>query len=185
MTRDETLPMEQLLAVEAEESCGPMTESEFRAFYDSTAPRLRAYLRRIAGSEHLADDLLQDSYIRFLGSSFAGDAEAQAKAYLYRIATNLVRDHARKHRREVLQDTPPDQGTSPHPEARLDMQRLFARLRPRERALLWLAHVQGLSHREIADQTGVAERSVRVALFRARRSLAGLLAKRGLKGAAG
>jgi RNA polymerase sigma-70 factor (ECF subfamily) len=184
MTRDDALPVERLLAVEAEETCGSMTESEFRAFYDGTAPRLWAYLRRIAGSEHLADDLLQDTYIRFMGSSFAGGGEAQAKAYLYRIATNLVRDHARKHRREVLQDTVPDQGAAPRPESRLDMQRLFARLRPRERALLWLAHVQGMSHREIADHTGVAERSVRVALFRARRSLAGLLERKGLAGRA-
>jgi len=182
MTRDEALPVERLLAAEAEEVCGPMTETEFRAFYDRTSPRLWSYLRRVGGSEHLADDLLQDTYVRFLGSSFRGGDEGQTMAYLYRIATNLVRDHARKHRRERLLDAVPESAAAPRAEARLDMQRLFARLRPRERALLWLAHVQGLSHKEIALQTGVGERSVRVALFRARRALGELLARRGITG---
>lgn len=41
--------------------------------------------------------------------------------------------------------------------------------------LLWLAYVEGASHREIAGSMGIGENSVRVVLYRARRRLAGIL----------
>ena len=45
--------------------------------------------------------------------------------------------------------------------------------------MLWLAHVEGTGHREIAAVLGVKAASVPVLLFRARRKLAGLLRKKG------
>ena len=51
----------------------------------------------------------------------------------------------------------------------------MGRLRPRERALLWLAYAQGHAHTEIADTLGVKTGSVKLLLFRARRKLAGIL----------
>jgi RNA polymerase sigma-70 factor (ECF subfamily) len=182
MTRDEPLPVTGLMAIAEESPARAMTEAEFRVFYEQTASRLRSYLRRLCGNEPLADDLLQDVYVRFLGASFHADTEAQTMAYLYRIATNLVRDHIRKHRREMVMESPPEPpgAGAPGSETLMDVRQMFARLRPREQSLLWLAHVQGLSHVEIARQTGVAERSVRVALFRARRRFADLLRRRGL-----
>ncbi len=53
-----------------------------------------------------------------------------------------------------------------------DVGRLFDALRPRDRALLWLAHVEGRDHREIGRLLGVRAISVRVLLFRARAELA-------------
>jgi RNA polymerase sigma-70 factor, ECF subfamily len=41
--------------------------------------------------------------------------------------------------------------------------------------LLWLAHAEGYSHREIAEITGLATASIRLMLFRARRKIARLL----------
>ena len=52
------------------------------------------------------------------------------------------------------------------------------RLRPRERALLWLAYAQGHAHAEIAETLGVKTGSVKLLLFRARRKLAGAAARR-------
>ena len=48
-------------------------------------------------------------------------------------------------------------------------------LKPRARQLLWLAYVEGMSHAEIADATGLNVLSIRLLLFRARRHAAGLL----------
>jgi len=63
--------------------------------------------------------------------------------------------------------------------ARVDSQATLdpamARLRPRERQLLWLAHAEGYSHREIAEITGLGAASIRLLLFRARRKIARLL----------
>jgi len=47
----------------------------------------------------------------------------------------------------------------------------MARMSPRERQLLWLAHAEGYSHKEIAEVTGLVSASVRLLLFRARRKI--------------
>jgi RNA polymerase sigma-70 factor (ECF subfamily) len=49
------------------------------------------------------------------------------------------------------------------------------RLKPRERAMLWLAYAEGASHREIADILGLRPSSLKQMLFRARHRLADLL----------
>lgn len=53
-------------------------------------------------------------------------------------------------------------------------------MKSRDRALLWLAYVEGESHEEIASSLGVGRRGVKVMLFRARRRLRDLLQARGL-----
>jgi RNA polymerase sigma factor (sigma-70 family) len=60
------------------------------------------------------------------------------------------------------------------------MTRVFNELKPRERALLWLAHVEEADHEDIAEAVGVKVKSVKVLLFRARKRLGELLRKRGL-----
>jgi DNA-directed RNA polymerase specialized sigma24 family protein len=63
-----------------------MDEETFRAFYDRTARALWVYLSRVTGSGQRADDLLQETYYRFLraGSSYANDAHRRNS--LFRIA---------------------------------------------------------------------------------------------------
>lgn len=53
-------------------------------------------------------------------------------------------------------------------------------LSARDGQLLWLAYVEGFSHREIAPLIGVQENSVRVLLLRARERVAALLTAEGL-----
>ena len=62
-----------------------------------------------------------------------------------------------------------------------DLLRIFARLAPRDRALLWLAHVEGRSHAEIGAALGLKAISVRVMLFRARAELARRLRRAGVQ----
>ncbi len=156
-------------------------EGAFRSFYAATARPLWSYLRAACGEAAVADDLLQESYLRLLGADLAGEEEGGRRAYLYRIASNLLRDHWRRRRRHPepagLDEAAVAAVTtiSPGGAARLDVQRALARLQPRDRQLLWLAHVEGASHREVAAALGLGAASVRVLLFRARRRLAAQL----------
>ena len=43
-----------------------MDQGEFTAFYHETAPALRGYIRRVSAEGEAADDLLQETYLRFL-----------------------------------------------------------------------------------------------------------------------
>ena len=73
-----------------------MDEDTFRAFYDRTARGVWAYLARVTGDRQLADDLLQETFYRFLRAGAPYDSEAHRRNSLYRIATNLARDARRR-----------------------------------------------------------------------------------------
>src|SRR5512135_3259409 len=73
-----------------------MDEDAFRAFYDRTARGIWAYLARITGDRQLADDLLQETFYRFLRAAATHQSEEHRRNSLYRIATNLARDARRR-----------------------------------------------------------------------------------------
>ena len=158
-----------------------MDEDAFRGFYDRTARALRAYLGRVTGDAALADDLLQEAYYRFLRARAPYESEAHRRNALFRIATNLIHDNRRRLRHVPMpvddaRHDPPAPGSGvAAAEQSADLRRAMARLKPRERALLWLAYAHGSSHREIADSLGLRTASIKPLLFRARRRLAALL----------
>ena len=158
-----------------------VNQEAFRIFYNRTSRPLRAYLLRMSGRVDVADDLLQESYCRFLAASLREMDEGQSRSYLFKIATNLLRDRWR--RREIPDNIDSTkQSCEDDRETRIDVRRAFDLLKPRERQLLWLAHVEGFDHKEIARLTGVKVASVRVLLFRARHELANALHERYEKG---
>jgi len=167
-----------------------MDEDAFRAFYDRTARGVWAYLARVTGDREMADDLLQEAFYRFLRAAAAHqneghEDEAHRRNSLYRIATNLARDaRRRKLFRNPAAFTGDDiehvAASGDHAgmtEQRTDFTRAMAHLKPRERAMLWLAYAEGASHREIADVLGLRPASLKPLLFRARRRLAALLGR--------
>jgi RNA polymerase sigma-70 factor (ECF subfamily) len=169
------------VGAEAAEQAFHMDEQTFRVFYENTARLLWSYLSRIMGSPTLADDLMQESYYRFLRADLKSEEAAYQKAYLFRIATNLARDHWRRRPRHEPaeaadpEQVPADDRTAERVQQRSDLGRVMGWLKPRERELLWLAYAEGASHKEIADALGLRAASVRLLLFRARQKALKLL----------
>lgn len=159
-----------------------MDEAAFQDFYSEIAPKLWAYIRRAAGDAALADDILQETFHRFLRAELPALERHQLKAYLYRTASSLLTDHWRRLKRERRWSLESFFGAKPveGPERGGDTLRLFERLKPQEQALLWLAYVEGFDHREVASALELREKSVRVLLFRARKKLASLLTNQGI-----
>jgi RNA polymerase sigma-70 factor, ECF subfamily len=161
-----------------------MDEDTFRAFYERTARGLWAYLARVTGDRQLAEDLLQETFYRFLRAAATYDNETHRRNSLYRIATNLARDVRRRSLARAasvpagddIERVPSGQDAGAT-ERGTDFTRAMSRLKPRERAILWLAYAEGASHREIADVLGVRAASLKPMLFRARRKLAELLGR--------
>ncbi|WP_263365721.1 RNA polymerase sigma factor [Edaphobacter bradus] len=156
-----------------------MDSDAFALFYERSARPLWAYLARVSGDHALADDLMQESYVRFLCASRPDDGEVASRRYLFRIATNLLRDHWRRPASTSIDDLPEElfasHDTTGHIVSSSILGPALARMRPRDRQLLWLAHAEGYSHREIAEVTGLGIASIRLLLFRARRRIAQLL----------
>ena len=156
-----------------------LSREQFDLFYRATAAQLRSYICRVSGNSTTADDILQEAYLRLLNVSLAPEAR---KSYLYRTATNLIIDQrraqARRERWSWFMGRRAEGAESPV-ELASDMDRLFAQIGQRERALLWLAYVDGADHQEIAAILGLRPGSVKVLLFRARRKMESILRKHG------
>ncbi len=168
----------------ADDTTLPMDAESFQAFYESTARPLWSYLSRISGDAALADDLLQESYYRFLRAGLQGMSEAHGKNYLFRIATNLLRDHWRRGKttKRLVPEMPrvsPQEDMAEKVQLKSDVWWALQKLKPHERELLWLAYVEGFSHKQIAETIGLKSESIRLLVFRARHKLAGILRKKG------
>ena len=148
-----------------------MDPGDFRRWYDTVASDLHRYVRRLADGVDEAEDLFQETLARYLDSGFDSDDPAQCRRYVFRIATNLARDRKRWSRRWGFGTLLERGGEAPEGGYgdRIDVQRALERLPTRSRALLWLAYVEGLEHKEIGEIVGVASTSVRVLLSRARK----------------
>ncbi|HEX7192739.1 MAG TPA: sigma-70 family RNA polymerase sigma factor [Thermoanaerobaculia bacterium] len=161
----------------------PMNEAQFEAFYRKMAGSLWSYIFRMTGDAATADDLLQKTFLGFLRANPTFESDEHARRYAFRAATNLALDHFRESKRDRLRLdalTPRTPSIVDRGDLRHDVSRLFGELKPRERALLWLAHVEEAGHAEIGEALGVKSGSVRVLLFRARKRLGELLAKAGI-----
>ena len=161
-----------------------MDEESFRSFYDRTARGLWAYLARVTGDRALADDLLQEAFYRFLRAGTAYETESHRRNSLYRIATNLAVDARRRShvRGEAnvggdAMEALPGAATAAAAERGMDLTRALQHMKPRERAMLWMAYAEGASHREIAETLGLETSSLKPLLFRARKKLAALLGR--------
>ena len=172
--------IERLAALAEADRTFQMTEEAFRVFYEWTARPVWLYLTRMTGNDRLADDLLQEAYYRFLRASVAFENDDHRRNYLFRIATNLVRDHRRRPAPDAAienADTVADVAgvTAERVAQRIDLARAMSKLNARERSLLWLAYGQGFSHQEIASTLGLRTGSLKALLFRARRRLLGFM----------
>jgi RNA polymerase sigma-70 factor, ECF subfamily len=159
-----------------------MDEETFRGFYTRTSGMLWAYLARATGDPAAADDLLQEAYYRLLRTGTSFESEDHRRNYLFRVATNLLRDRYRRPRIDNAQLPDNSEGEIPaagdlarQTEQRTDLRRAMAQLTQRERELVWLAYGQGSSHQEIAGTLGLKTGSIKPLLFRAKRKLARIL----------
>jgi len=93
-------------------------------------------------------------------------------------------DHWRRERREKSRPAYQSLPTTSNGTPGSPIADALSALKPTERALLWLAYVEGFDHGEIAAALGFKQKSIRVLLYRARKNLARILGRRvGIEGA--
>jgi RNA polymerase sigma-70 factor, ECF subfamily len=155
--------------------------TDWAGVYRSTFADLVRYLHRKVWDMERARDLAQEAFARALDGSAGGDAPANPRAWLFRIAANLAHDEARSAVRQkrplTLLEAESSGAGEIDPIERLDREaregaarRALEQLseRDREVLLLWDA---GLSYTEIAAQAGLAVGAIGTTLARARRRL--------------
>lgn len=159
-----------------------LSDHAFGEFYRQHARAVWAFAYRVTGRAADADDVVQEAFIRVFGADVGDLAGEELRKYVFRTASNVMADRWRRASREQtrLAEAPAPRPVVAVDGRDLDVTRTFAELKPRERALLWLAYVEGEDHERIAESLGLKRGSVRVLLSRARARLRDLLKARGL-----
>ncbi|MBW2465255.1 MAG: sigma-70 family RNA polymerase sigma factor, partial [Deltaproteobacteria bacterium] len=67
----------------------------FDAIYDRYRPRVFAFLGRLSGDRVLAEDLLQETFVRLARRAPDLDAATRLRPWLFTVARNLFLDHRR------------------------------------------------------------------------------------------
>jgi RNA polymerase sigma-70 factor (ECF subfamily) len=146
------------------------------ALFDRYHVALFDFLNRMTGRRDVAEDLVQEVFLRMLKYRATYRDEARFETWAFRIARNARADYfARRERVEPLSDEAmesPDQ--APGPESELEQERDAAllrcalmSLREDRRELIILARYQGMKHEAIADLLGVDTGTVKVRIHRA------------------
>ncbi|HWL36620.1 MAG TPA: sigma-70 family RNA polymerase sigma factor [Frankiaceae bacterium] len=166
--------------VEPDEPGPEWSGAEFAAICDSHRGRLVRWLTAIFGPRD-AEDIAQEALVRLYERPGMLDEDADPWPWLAVVARNVGRDMARHNAfslavdAETLDRLPDAARVHEQVVARDDAERLHLALRaitPRDRALITLRDVQGVSVGDIAERLGMNDNAVRQQLFRARKRLA-------------
>jgi RNA polymerase sigma factor (sigma-70 family) len=159
-----------------------LKDDEFERLYAAEAQGLFAFLAYRTGDRALAEDLLADAFERALRGRAKYDRKrASAKTWLYAIALNLLRDHARRAAAESrAYDRAGSAGEGADPfagvEARDELGRGLATLSAEEREAIALRFGAELTVPEIAQILGEPLTTIEGRVYRALRKLREALA---------
>ncbi len=147
---------------------------------------VRAFVLKLVGDPSLADDLAQETLLRAHKSQaeFKGDASRQT--WLHVIALNVVRDHFRAASRRPRLVTDPEALLALEADSALDdellqsemaycIRQYVLRLPERQRDVVALHDIAGLTHREVAAALDISQSNSRILLHRGRAALRHLL----------
>lgn len=159
-------------------------QSAFLPFYEKVAPGLlRFLLWKTNGDRALSEDVLQESFVRFLINldRVESDQEIAVQAYLLQIVKNCLIDKAARTPQATRQHVSldaildlADPEASHRQERAVEIRELavaMKSLNEKDSEIIWLRDALGLSHKEVADQIGITEQASRQAYVRAKRTL--------------
>jgi RNA polymerase sigma factor (sigma-70 family) len=158
------------------ELCARVVASDDRHAFAALVRRhqsaVRAVLRRLcAGDAALADDLSQETFVRAWRGLRGWRGGARFPTWLHRIAVNAWLSQARKAPAPGVLDPGVQEPADGQVEARRDLERAFAFLRPEERIALSLAYAQDLTHEEAAEAAGWPVGTLKTHLLRGKEKL--------------
>lgn len=142
--------------------CAAGDRPALRVIYDLEAARMAGVARRILRRPELAEEAVQDAFMRVWRSAASFDpAKGAARTWLYAVLRNsalsILRDEGRFAAEEDAADAVApmaDSALARLPEASA-LRRCLERLDPSRRSVVVLAYVHGLSHGELAGRLGV------------------------------
>jgi len=142
--------------------------------------RLRSYFRRHVADEHLAEDLLQETFVRVHRSLPELDEEERIAAWVFRVAKNLLVDQRRAAAAavsELPEEVVASVGGEPNLNAEVEswLRGMIGLLPESSRRAVELAELEGLPQAEVARRLGLSVSGAKSRVQRGRRRLRALL----------
>jgi RNA polymerase sigma-70 factor (ECF subfamily) len=154
----------------------------FEQLYRAHAAAVLSLCRRMVRDDVEARELLQDVFVRAWERLTSFRGQSAFGSWLHRLAVNVVLERLRATRRDAARLVSDDEGlfgghsNAGDLETRMDLEAALAELPGGARTVFVLHDMEGYSHDEIAQMTGIAAGTARAQLWRARRALMKLLA---------
>ena len=153
-------------------------EVAFRRLYDRYATRVFRYALTILGSQHLAEEVVQETMVAVWNGARTFRGTAQVSTWIFGIARNQA--HALLRREARGARTANEPLVLPDPAGQVEkverVRSALERLPPEQREVVFFAFYEGLSYREIARILGIPEGTVKSRMYHAKRNLAEVLA---------
>ena len=150
----------------------------YEVLFERHHARVYGYLLRRTRSPQIAADLYQETFLRIYRARATWQDGRPVRPWIFGIAVNATRDHARKVRRlpvEVELSPIHGEARGDHPESRMDLEQAISALPENLREAFLLGTVEGFDHNEVADQLGIRPDNARARISRARAQLRKLL----------
>jgi RNA polymerase sigma-70 factor (ECF subfamily) len=150
----------------------------FEQLYRANCDRIYALCWRLCGGDAaLAEDLVQEAFIRAWDKLHLFRGESKFGTWMHRLAANVALSDRRIRLKRVSREMPMDEsvertaiGAADVSQGlRNDLEQAISRLPERARSVLILYDVEGYQHAEIAELTGMAVGSSKAQLHRARK----------------
>jgi RNA polymerase sigma-70 factor (ECF subfamily) len=152
----------------------------FESLYRSNRDRIYGLLWRLCGGDAaLAEDMLQESFVRAWQKLHLFRGESRFGTWLHRLSANVALSDRRIRVRRVRREVPLDEivertalgERDVFADKRMDLEKAIAKLPERARSVLVLYDIEGYRHQEISELTGMAVGSSKAQLHRARKIL--------------
>jgi len=146
----------------------------YRVLFERHQGRVYGYLLRRTRSPEIAADLYQETFLRLYRARDSWQMGRPVRPWLFGIAVNAARDHARKVRRLPIEVelSPTLQGrVHRNPVTKMDLEQAIAALPETLREAFLLGTVEGFDHREVAAQLDISPDNARARISRARARL--------------
>lgn len=169
----------------ASEILSPCTNSTVTHAYRNYAAGITAVMYQQLGDRNAAEEIVQEAFLRLGVQLSGGEKILNVRAWLYRIAQNLLRDRTKSafYRNGTYGDDPPELASRESDPAELaergeQKQKLaeaFAKLSDGDREVLDLIYYRSLTTEEISERLGVLPTAIHMRSLRARERLRQLL----------
>ncbi len=155
-------------------------EEALHELYRRYGTRVRRFARLLTGREHLADEVVQETFLALWSGAGSYGGRAKVSTWLLGIARNQAHAALRREAKGARLDSVPSELPDPREEVEQEqraaqVRAALTRLPPEQREVVFLAFYEALPYRDIGELLGVPEGTVKSRMYHAKRKLTEVL----------